>query len=297
DWNAAHLIQQDRGRWRQTRGIEWSLRCRIRLCAGSRDFAGHSHNADRGSEKVKIFGSSTHSSATLGSHRRPLVTRRIVGKGVICTLLLLAATAAVHSQTAAVSSDPVMRAMVNELERSVNELQFKDLDKPYFIQYVILDQERYRASATFGALTSSDTSQGRIVQAQVRVGDYEFDNSEFMTGPAFQGPPPSGVVFAAQLMHRYLVNSEGTRALQPSMLVAITIEAASEAPDGMRVRHWIPFNASSFDQVPSVEEISKSIVKMAADLTALRTAPVLEADYSGPVLFTGQASAEMFARV
>src|SRR5207249_769081 len=29
----------------------------------------------------------------------------------------------------------------------------------------------------------------------------------------------------------------------------------------------------------------------------LRTAPVLEADYSGPVLFTGQASAEMFARV
>ena len=71
------------------------------------------------------------------------MTWRIVGKGVICTLLLLAATAAVHSQTAAVSSDPVMRAMVNELERSVNELQFKDLDKPYFIQYVILDQERY----------------------------------------------------------------------------------------------------------------------------------------------------------
>src|SRR5437773_7601165 len=98
-------------------------------------------------------------------------------------------------------------------------------------------------------------------------------------------------------MHRYLVNSEGTRTLQPSMLVAISIEAASEAPDGMRVRHWIPFNASSFDQVPSVEEISKSIAKMAADLTALRTAPVLEADYSGPVLFTGQASAEMFARV
>ena len=82
----------------------------------------------------------------------------------------------------------------------------------------------------------------------------------------------SRVVFEAQVMHRYLVNSEGTSALQPSMLVAITIEAASEAPDGMRVRHWIPFNASSFDQVPSVEEISKAIVEMAADLTALRTA-------------------------
>src|SRR2546426_496065 len=316
----------------------------------------------------------------------------MIGKSILCTLLLVTATAAVHSQTVAVSSDPVMRAMTDELERSVKELQFKDLDKPYFIQYVILDQERYRASATFGALTSSDTSQGRIVQAQVRVGDYDFDNSEFMTGPAFQGPPPSGVVsatviennydairhslwlatdaaykqsveqlarkrafvqnkiraeqipdfskeaavtaigtsrtldvnkarwekqvrewsnifkdypeiqqsrviFEVQIVHRYLVNSEGTRTLQPSMLVSIAVEAATESPDGMRLRHWVPFNASSFEQVPSGEEISKAIVKMAADLTALRAAPVLEADYSGPVLFTGQASAEMFARV
>jgi len=32
-------------------------------------------------------------------------------------------------------------------------------------------------------------------------------------------------------------------------------------------------------------------------LTALRTAPIFNKDYSGPVLLTGQASAEMFARV
>jgi TldD protein len=301
-------------------------------------------------------------------------------------------SAAVHSQTAPASTDPVMRAMVDELQRSVSELQFKDLDKPYFIQYVVLDQERYRASATFGALTGSDTGKGRIMQAQVRVGTYDFDNSEFQTGPAFQGPPPSGVVsetviendydairhglwlatdaaykqsveqlarkrafvqnkvraeqipdfsmesaytavgargkleidktrwekqvrewsaifkefpevqqsdveFEAQIMHRYLVNSEGTRTLQPSMLISVAIQAATEAPDGMRLRHWIPFNANSLDQLPTAEEISKSIRQMAADLTSLRKAPALETDYSGPVLFTGQASAEMFARV
>src|SRR5262249_36240650 len=92
-----------------------------------------------------------------------------------------------------VSTDPVMRAMTDELRRSVSELQFKDLDKPYFIQYVVLDQERYRASATFGALTGSDINRARFVQAQVRVGDYDFDNSEFVPGPGFQGPPPAGV--------------------------------------------------------------------------------------------------------
>jgi len=319
--------------------------------------------------------------------------RRTCVQALLCVSVSLCLTSsAVFTQTAPASADPVMRAMVDELQRSVSELQFKDLDKPYFIQYVVLDQERYRASATFGALTGSDNDNGRIMQAQVRVGTYDFDNSEFMTGPAFQGQPPSGVasraviendyegirhdlwlatdaaykqsveqlarkrafvqnktrseqipdfsqenavtamtsrrkldvdkarwekqvrewsaifkefpeiersnvVMEAQVVHRYLANSEGTRTIQPSMLVSVSIEASTEAPDGMRLRHWIPFNASSFEQLPPAQEISSAIREMAGDLTALRSAPVLEADYSGPVLFTGQASAEMFARV
>ena len=313
-------------------------------------------------------------------------------KAAICVGLLLMTSAAVHSQTAAVPANPVMRAMGDELKRSIDELQFKDLDKPYFIQYVILDQERYRSSATFGALTASDRDRSRIMQVQVRVGDYDFDNSEFVAGPGFQGLPPSGIVaetvvennydairhglwlatdaaykqsveqlarkrafvenkirgeqipdfskesavtaigttqmldfdkvrwekqirewsaifkeyssiqrssvtLEAQVMHRYLVNSEGTRTFQPSMLVTVEVEAVTEAPDGMRLRHWIPFNVSGFDQLPPQDEISKSIRQMASDLSALRSAQILDADYSGPVLFTGQASAEMFARV
>ena len=318
--------------------------------------------------------------------------RRILTKITICVGLLVTTSAAVHSQTAGASDNPVMRAMVDELKRSVAELQFRDLDKPYFIQYVILDQERYRASATFGALTASDADRRRIMQVQARVGDYDFDNSEFITGPGFQGPPPSGIVsetviendydairhslwlatdaaykqsveqlarkrafvenkvrteqipdfskenpvtvigmrqmleldkprwekqirewsaifkeypaiqqssviLEAQVTHRYLVNSEGTRTFQPSLLVSVEIEGQTEAADGMRLRHWIPFNVGGFDQLPSPEEISMSIRQMASDLSALRSAAVLDADYSGPVLFTGQASAEMFARV
>jgi hypothetical protein len=84
-----------------------------------------------------------------------------------------------HSQ--APGPNTVIKAMSDELKRSVAELQFKDLEKPYFIQYVILDREQYRAEATFGALTTSRKDQTRILQAQVRVGDYEFDNSEFVT--------------------------------------------------------------------------------------------------------------------
>jgi TldD protein len=306
--------------------------------------------------------------------------------------VLVTSSVVSRSQDSSVPSDSVMRAMTDELKRSVSELQFKDLEKPYFIQYIVLDQERYRASATFGALTASDTNRDRYIQAQVRVGDYDFDNSEFVTGPGFQGAPPAGVtnqtvidndydsirhglwlatdaaykqsveqlarkrafvqnkirgeqipdfskeqpvtavsgrrtldvdkgrfekqvrewsaifkefpeieestvVLEAQVTHRYLVNSEGTRSLQPMMLVSVEVDAGTEATDGMRLRHWIPFNAGSYDQLPPAAEISKTIRQMAADLTVVRSAPVLDADYSGPVLFTGQASAEMFARV
>jgi TldD protein len=317
--------------------------------------------------------------------------RSILLKAMICLSILLCSSG-YRGENAPLAEDAVIRAMTDELQRSVSELQFKDLEKPYFIQYIVLDQERYRASATFGALTASDASRVRYLQAQVRVGNYDFDNSEFVSGPGFQGPPPAGVtnqavidddynamrhllwlvtdgaykqsveqlarkrafvqnkireeqipdfskesavmavgqklhldvdkprwekqvrewsaifkgfpevqessvVVEAQLVHRYLVNSEGTRTLQPSILVSVEADASTEAGDGMRLRHWIPFNAASFDQLPPAEEIAKAIRQMATQLTALRSAPVLNEDYSGPVLFTGQASTEMFARV
>jgi len=313
-------------------------------------------------------------------------------KSAVFVCLILSSSVAYKSENGAPSTDPIFKAMTDELQRSVSELQFKDLEKPYFIQYVVLDQERYRASATFGALTASDLSRARYVQAQVRVGDYDFDNSEFVTGSGFQGQPQAGVtnqtiidndydgirhslwlvtdsaykqaveqlarkrafvqnktrgdqipdfskenpvtvvgnrrgleidrsywerqvrewsavfkefpdvqdssvVFEVQLIHRYLANNEGTQTLQPSMLVSVEISAGGEAADGMRLRHWVPFNTGSLDQLPQAQDVTNAIRQMAADLSKLRSAPVLDVDYSGPVLFAGQASAEMFARV
>src|SRR5439155_25474073 len=88
----------------------------------------------------------------------------------------------------------------------------------------------------------------------------------------------SNVVLEAQVTHRYLVNSEGTRTLQPLMLVSVEIDAGTEASDGMRLRHWIPFNAGDINQLPPVHEITKAIRQMASDLSALRKAPEVDAD-------------------
>src|SRR5215470_17223367 len=128
--------------------------------------------------------------------------RSILLKAMICLSILLCSSG-YRGENAPLAEDTVIRAMTDELQRSVSELQFKDLEKPYFIQYIVLDQERYRASATFGALTASDASRVRYLQAQVRVGDYDFDNSEFVSGPGFQGPPPAGVTNQAVIDDDY----------------------------------------------------------------------------------------------
>jgi TldD protein len=77
----------------------------------------------------------------------------------------------------------------------------------------------------------------------------------------------------------------------------LEVEASAQAYDGMRIERSLPFYARSFDQLPSPAEAEKSIRELIADLEAVRGAPTLEKDYSGPVLLTGPAAAEMFVRV
>jgi TldD protein len=72
--------------------------------------------------------------------------------------------------------DPILRAMVDELERS-RALRVVDLDKPYHIEYSLEDIDIYGASASLGALLGSNRNRARVPQISVRVGSYEFDNT------------------------------------------------------------------------------------------------------------------------
>src|SRR5262245_4245801 len=89
--------------------------------------------------------------------------------------------------TSPAATDPVMKAMGHELNRSIVELRLNNLDKPYYIQYIVLDEDEFAARATFGALTQSSPSKQRLIHTQVRVGSYDFDNSEFNNGPGGGG--------------------------------------------------------------------------------------------------------------
>jgi predicted Zn-dependent protease len=106
----------------------------------------------------------------------------------------------------------------------------------------------------------------------------------------------SFVHMQVSLIHKYYVNSEGTIYRQPESLVSLVGIGVTQAADGMKLKHYIPFHAANIDSLPSEKEMAAGMKKMAGELTAMTQAPALES-FIGPVLFTRQASAELFAQV
>ncbi len=72
--------------------------------------------------------------------------------------------------------NPILNVMKTELDRSMNKLQIEHEHKPYFISYYLIDRAEFSTSAKLGALMDSSDTHTRLLTAQVRVGDYKFDN-------------------------------------------------------------------------------------------------------------------------
>jgi predicted Zn-dependent protease len=100
---------------------------------------------------------------------------------VVASFLLLTAPLSMLAQSAPTRADaekdPVLRAMLAEMDRSRQQLQLQGFDKPYFMEYRIDDMAQYEAEAEYGALTTEHESHSRLVRVTVRVGDYKSDSS------------------------------------------------------------------------------------------------------------------------
>ena len=84
----------------------------------------------------------------------------------------------------------VRQAMEDELARSMKDLHMGDDDpRPYFIAYTISDLEQATTSATLGATTTAHAYRGRLLRTEVRVGDANFDNSNFEGGAHVESVP------------------------------------------------------------------------------------------------------------
>jgi TldD protein len=286
-------------------------------------------------------------------------------------------------------TDVIIDAMKDEMARSMTSLKIENMEKPYYMEYSLLDHWQVEIEGSFGSLTASDESRQRMLKVGVRVGSHQLDNTAFVDRSSmfrsimggsgstvidddynairhdlwlttdktykealqqlagkkaylknqaqteeipdfskeesvrkilprktlkidrekwektikklsaifrqFPALHESHVEMRIILNHRYFVNSEGTAVRQPETLVSLVAHAETQASDGMKLKHYIPFYAPTVDGLPGEEQLTAGIKKMAEELTALASAPVLE-NYIGPVLFTGQASGELFTQ-
>ena len=77
---------------------------------------------------------------------------------------------------AAASTDPVLKAMLEELERSQAHLKMENVPAPFFIEYRVVDTDDYQSQAVFGATEAERRTRFRFARVIVRVGDYHLDS-------------------------------------------------------------------------------------------------------------------------
>jgi predicted Zn-dependent protease len=106
----------------------------------------------------------------------------------------------------------------------------------------------------------------------------------------------SSVMVMVEDARRTFVSSEGSREVVPSMLARLVIEGETQADDGMELMRVETFQAETLGHLPGEAEIAARVDKIAADLKALRVAPLAE-PYDGPALLSGRAAAVFFHEV
>jgi len=101
----------------------------------------------------------------------------LAGAVLLAACLSAPSFAAAQQTRADAEKDPVLKAMLQELDRSKSELQLKDFAKPFFIQYRIEEVDDFETKAEYGASEGSQHSHERVARVTVRIGDYKTDSS------------------------------------------------------------------------------------------------------------------------
>ncbi|MBC7996321.1 MAG: hypothetical protein IAF58_00150 [Leptolyngbya sp.] len=76
--------------------------------------------------------------------------------------------------------DVVVKAMKDEMERSLTRLKLDGHAPPYFLSYDTSESDRVDMIASLGAMVTRNRNHWRSIDPTLRVGSYVFDNSKFI---------------------------------------------------------------------------------------------------------------------
>jgi len=108
----------------------------------------------------------------------PIRSLAVLAAAALLAACLSAPALGAAPQTRAdAEKDPILKAMLVELDRSMTQLQLPGFAKPFFIQYRIVEVDDFTTKAEFGASEGSSHAHQRVARITVRVGDYKTDSS------------------------------------------------------------------------------------------------------------------------
>jgi TldD protein len=107
---------------------------------------------------------------------------RVVFVGVLAAALGAGALGAPAKTDPPAAKNRVLTALEEEMKRSVEGLKAKGDPAPYFISYCVTEREAVELSTSRGALRLRSSNRTRVLEVDVRVGDYGFDNTRRMRG-------------------------------------------------------------------------------------------------------------------
>ncbi|MDX9790416.1 MAG: metallopeptidase TldD-related protein [Candidatus Kapabacteria bacterium] len=82
----------------------------------------------------------------------------------------------------------ILKAMRDEITRSMDNLQLESLQKPYYIEYKLRLRHADRINGSLGKIVEKGSTQFAQLTVDLRIGDYKFDNTNFFdVGLSFFG--------------------------------------------------------------------------------------------------------------
>lgn len=97
-------------------------------------------------------------------------------------LFLLLPSMAAAAENPAAGEHMIITALSEELDYSMNNLATPDGTKPYFISYTITDRKSISIGGELGAINYDNDGHNRMLDVDVRVGDYQLDSTHKIRG-------------------------------------------------------------------------------------------------------------------
>jgi TldD protein len=173
-------------------------------------------------------------------------------------------------------------------------------DQAYKNALDTLSKKKAAMQKTIQAETLPDFTKGEAISSVAAENSFQISKqpwiqlvdqvSRLLLRPKIQ---KSKVELTVMIGNSYYINSEGALVIKPSSIAQLSIAATTQAEDGMPLNNFRMYTAQRPEGLPERSKIESDIGALISELMTARSAP-LAGEYSGPVLFMGEAAGTLF---